>query len=179
MVGWWGGGVVGWWALVARLRKATLGSGAGGVGWAELAPHVDTLVVVSDGQQQLRAAVPPRHHVVRHVRGWRAGAGQPVVADLEAAVRVDQQVARVQVPVQNPRRVRVRQPGQQLWPAGGGVGSCAQGGRADAPGRRRPEGPDNPHSKKKPAWNMKNRMCPSDSGCGERITWYRSVDMCS
>ena len=75
---------------------------------------VDDGGVVSGVEQQLRRAVPPGDHVLRHHVALRRRPRQPEVADLEVAVGVQQQVARLQVAVDHVRRVDVLEPPQDL-----------------------------------------------------------------
>jgi hypothetical protein len=78
------------------------------------APQVDRLAVAAVRiQDQLRRAVPSRHHQLRHA-GLRRRARQPEIGDLEVARRVDQQVARLQVPVQHAARVDELDPLEDL-----------------------------------------------------------------
>ncbi|KAG5462802.1 MAG: hypothetical protein BJ554DRAFT_3486, partial [Olpidium bornovanus] len=82
-------------------------------------PHVDCLGVLLERQHDLRGAVPAGGDVLGHEAGGRRvgaarAARQPQVADLEVAVGVEQQVARLQVPVQDVRRVHVLQRPQRL-----------------------------------------------------------------
>ena len=65
-------------------------------------------------EQQLRRAVPPGYHILRHVLGLVGGAREPEVADLEVAVGVEQQVGRLEVAVQHARRVDVLEAAQEL-----------------------------------------------------------------
>ena len=62
--------------------------------------------------QQLRSAIVLRHHLQRHggVGVGLHGSGKAKVADLQQAVAVDQQVARLQVSVDDASRVQVLQP---------------------------------------------------------------------
>ena len=79
------------------------------------APHVDSGAVKPLAEEQLGGAVPERHHHVR-VRPQRIRVlpGQAKVANLQLALVVDQHVAGLQVPVQNPVIVQVTHAAQQL-----------------------------------------------------------------
>mmetsp|Transcript_6396 Transcript_6396/g.22521 ORF Transcript_6396/g.22521 Transcript_6396/m.22521 type:complete len:236 (+) Transcript_6396:912-1619(+) len=83
-------------------------------------PHVNRRRVVGEeAPTQLRRAVPPRGNIVRPEYVGRARVcerrpGQPEVAELELAVRVGQDVLRLQVAVIHRRPVHVLQPPQHL-----------------------------------------------------------------
>ena len=77
-------------------------------------PDVDGGGVVGGVEQQLRGAVPPCHHVLRHHVALGGGARQPEVADLEVAVGVQQQVAGLEVPVDHVGGVDVLEPAKDL-----------------------------------------------------------------
>lgn len=75
--------------------------------------------VALEAEHDLRGAVPPRCDVFGHVACvflWIDGeaAGEAEVADLEFAVGIDEQVARLQISVQDVRGVDVLQAAQDL-----------------------------------------------------------------
>mmetsp|Transcript_31551 Transcript_31551/g.50744 ORF Transcript_31551/g.50744 Transcript_31551/m.50744 type:complete len:349 (+) Transcript_31551:174-1220(+) len=76
-------------------------------------PHVNGCAVVHPGAQHLWSPVPARADVLRH---WRRAVhpGQPVVADLQVAVAVHQQVPRLEISMNNSRCVDEFQPTQDL-----------------------------------------------------------------
>mmetsp|Transcript_38820 Transcript_38820/g.124449 ORF Transcript_38820/g.124449 Transcript_38820/m.124449 type:complete len:351 (+) Transcript_38820:695-1747(+) len=79
-------------------------------------PDVDGLVVARRFAEKFGRAVPPRDDVLRQLaRGVVVDApGQAEVADRQVAVRVHQQVARLEVPVQHRRRVDVLETAEDL-----------------------------------------------------------------
>ncbi len=82
------------------------------------APEVSLIGVGAGAEQHLRGAVPAGGHLVSEhaaLNEARAqGAHQPEIADLELALGVDQQVGRLEVPVQQPGRVQVLHGLEQL-----------------------------------------------------------------
>ena len=75
-------------------------------------PHVHRLGVLRGTQQDLRGSVPPRRHVlrqhlVRNLLGAVDRPGQPKIRNLRVALRVQQQVARLEIPVNELPRVHV------------------------------------------------------------------------
>eukprot|EP00955_Chlamydomonas_euryale_P023561 249054-Chlamydomonas_euryale.AAC.10 len=75
-------------------------------------PHVDAERILCTAQQDLRRAVPARGNVVRQDRvvivGYvelRHAARKPKVGQLDQAVRVEQQIGRLDVSVQQTARV--------------------------------------------------------------------------
>ena len=72
-------------------------------------PHVDGCVVVLAPGQELRSSVVLRDHLECHgsVAVRLNGSGEPKVADLEETVAVDQEVARLEVTMDDPGRVEV------------------------------------------------------------------------
>ena len=86
---------------------------------ASCRPDVNGLGVVGEREHDLRRPVPSGGHVLGHKSSVLLGvfqkpAGQPEVADLELAVGVDEQVARLQVAVEHVGRVDVLEPTQHL-----------------------------------------------------------------
>lgn len=78
-------------------------------------PDVDRRGVVAAGEQKLWGPVPPCHDVFGHeLLLVGPGARQTKVADLEVAVGVDEEVARLQVPVQHVGRVDEAEPPEDL-----------------------------------------------------------------
>mmetsp|Transcript_73848 Transcript_73848/g.225858 ORF Transcript_73848/g.225858 Transcript_73848/m.225858 type:complete len:298 (-) Transcript_73848:290-1183(-) len=81
-------------------------------------PDVDGARVVGPGAQHLGRPVPPRADVLRHrahpALVGEAHARQAEVADLQVAIAVDEQIARLQVPVDDLRRVHVLHAPQDL-----------------------------------------------------------------
>mmetsp|Transcript_15914 Transcript_15914/g.62183 ORF Transcript_15914/g.62183 Transcript_15914/m.62183 type:complete len:368 (-) Transcript_15914:146-1249(-) len=78
-------------------------------------PDVDRRRVGLHAEEDLRRAVPQRHHVVRvgterHVEGTC----QAKIGDLQGALLVDQEVRRLEVPVDDAARVAVRQAAKEL-----------------------------------------------------------------
>lgn len=71
------------------------------------APYVDLNIVLLPGKHDLRGAVVPSRHVSRHLR--ILDSGQAEVADLQVAVLIDQDVARLQVAVDDARGVDIFQ----------------------------------------------------------------------
>jgi hypothetical protein len=65
-------------------------------------------------EEQLGRSVPPRDHVLRHEVLLSGGARQAEIADLEVAVGVEEEVAGLQVPVQDVGGVDVLEAPQQL-----------------------------------------------------------------
>lgn len=83
--------------------------------------------VALEAQHNLGRAVPARRHVLSHVarvllRVHRKTTSQSKIADLELAVGVDEQVARLEVAVQHVGRVDVLQTAQDLVDEGLEVG---------------------------------------------------------
>ena len=78
-------------------------------------PDVDGLVVVLRLAEQLRRAVPARDDVLRELARVVVEAPREAeVADGEVAVAVDEQVRRLEVPVEHGRAVDVLEPPQDL-----------------------------------------------------------------
>ena len=87
--------------------------------YATHGPYVYGERVLVHGEHQLGGAVPARRHVLGHERGvvlgrGRESAGHPEVADLELAVAVDEEVARLEVAVEDASRVDVLESPQDL-----------------------------------------------------------------
>mmetsp|Transcript_19941 Transcript_19941/g.23119 ORF Transcript_19941/g.23119 Transcript_19941/m.23119 type:complete len:251 (-) Transcript_19941:7-759(-) len=81
-------------------------------------PHVHGRSVVLGAAQQFGGPVPPRRDVVRHGARLRdlgdLGPRQSEVADFEVAVAVHEQVARLEIAVEDARRVHVFHASQDL-----------------------------------------------------------------
>mmetsp|Transcript_31866 Transcript_31866/g.98600 ORF Transcript_31866/g.98600 Transcript_31866/m.98600 type:complete len:389 (+) Transcript_31866:276-1442(+) len=80
-------------------------------------PDVDGGRVALVHEQQLRRTVPARDDVVGEdgvLVGVVEGPGQPIVAHLEVAVDVDEEVTGLQIAVHDLRRVQVLEPAQHL-----------------------------------------------------------------
>lgn len=77
-------------------------------------PEVDPEVVAARPEKQLGRPVPPGHDVVAHEGVLVEGPGEAKVADLQAAVGVDEEVGRVQVAMHDVGGVRVGQAGEEL-----------------------------------------------------------------
>ena len=82
-------------------------------------PHVYRFRVLRRTQQDLRRPVPSRGHVLRqHLVGDLLGAvdrpRQPEIGDLRVALRVEQQVARLQIPVDKFPRMHVLERFEEL-----------------------------------------------------------------
>ena len=91
------------------LCAAWLGGGEG------RSPHVDRRRVDGGAEQHVRRPVPQRDHLVAvRLGGHRLGARQTEVRQLQLAQLVDEQVLRLEVPVQHPVLVAVGQAAQQL-----------------------------------------------------------------
>lgn len=79
-------------------------------------PHVDGVRVVPAAHQQFRGPVVLGHDLLSH--GAPAvrllDAGQAEITDLEQTITIDQKVARLNVTVQDPRRVQVLEAAQDL-----------------------------------------------------------------
>ena len=66
-------------------------------------PDVDGTRILVGAQEDLGGAVPEGHYLVGvHAHGDAKGAGQAEVGDLDRTVLVDQQVLRLQIPVEDP-----------------------------------------------------------------------------
>mmetsp|Transcript_11313 Transcript_11313/g.42246 ORF Transcript_11313/g.42246 Transcript_11313/m.42246 type:complete len:234 (+) Transcript_11313:467-1168(+) len=77
-------------------------------------PHVDSVRILPCTQEQLRRAVPDRHDLCSHELRRAMEPRQPKVGDLHDALVVDEQVGRLQIPMQDEIRVAVLQPLQQM-----------------------------------------------------------------
>eukprot|EP00968_Pinguiococcus_pyrenoidosus_P011463 scaffold923_cov256-Pinguiococcus_pyrenoidosus.AAC.40 len=73
------------------------------------APHIHRRSILLRAVQQLRRAVPPRRHRGRHAGVLLEDGHQPKVRQLHHPVHGQQQVARLDVPMQQPLRVQVLQ----------------------------------------------------------------------
>jgi len=71
-------------------------------------PHVHRFGVRGGAEQDLRRAVPERHHLVGvGAHGDAEGTGETEIRQLEGPVAVNEQVLRLQITVQNAMRVAV------------------------------------------------------------------------
>ena len=78
-------------------------------------PHVDGGRVVAGAEEDLRSAVPERDDLVRvGAHGDAEGAREAEVGELEVVIRIDQQILRLEVAMQDAVRVAIEQPGRQL-----------------------------------------------------------------
>ena len=77
-------------------------------------PDINRARVILAAEQQLRRPVPPRDHVLGHEPPLRRRPRQPKVAYFQVAVRVQEQVAGLQIAVQHLRGVNVLEPAQDL-----------------------------------------------------------------
>lgn len=79
-------------------------------------PHVDSGRVVTCAHQDLGGPIVLRDHLLRHVLGlvWFLYTCQSKITDLQHAVAVYQQVARLYVPMQDAGRVQILKTAQDL-----------------------------------------------------------------
>ena len=77
-------------------------------------PDINRARVILAAEQQLRRPVPPRDHVLGHEPPLRRRPRQAKVAYFQVAVRVQEQVAGLQIAVQHLRGVNVLEPAQDL-----------------------------------------------------------------
>jgi hypothetical protein len=77
-------------------------------------PHINCCRVPFCVEEQFRRAIPPRHHVLGHQVRLRERPRQSKVCNLEVALFINQQVARLEIAMQHIRRMDVFQTSEQL-----------------------------------------------------------------